>query len=506
VLPIGVDHLGNITLSVFNCRKLVELYFGDQSNQTATALEEKEVAKFKPLLDLIKISIEYIYIPKEIDSDAFTKLETDEIQILMGESLNNILEKCVTPTQIGEINKSLNQFIDGLSSELVDYAYRTPTDRQQNLRKQDLYNLITQAFFNIRKLHKKQGIHWLEINSLSSGEKQKAIIDVAHSLIKKHRDNAENLIIAVDEPESSLHMSACFDQFDALYDISRSCRQLLFSTHWYGFFPTIESGSASIITKKDNEHYVDLINLSSYREQVKQLASNSQGTLPYDIRLKSINDFVQSIITSSMGENSFNWIICEGTSEKLYLSAYLKESVENDRLRIVPVGGAKEIKRLYQHLLVSYEEFKSEIKGKIILISDTDSELVTYETKTLPNLICKRLVNVDSKKSTSLVNIDSNPVSPATEIEDVLNGKLFYETLNTFVTEQPELDFLGDVSDIAEIPSYFALDLKQSQRQNIKNFFDSGNNKFEFAKKYAEGVSRQYAVPDWISEIRRWLK
>ncbi len=37
------------------------------------------------------------------------------------------------------------------------YSYRTRTDRQQNLKKQDVYNLIIQAFFNIRMLHRKQG-------------------------------------------------------------------------------------------------------------------------------------------------------------------------------------------------------------------------------------------------------------------------------------------------------------------------------------------------------------
>ncbi|VVO01422.1 AAA family ATPase [Pseudomonas fluorescens] len=505
LIPIGIDHAGNTTLSIFNCRKLVEIHLGDAVEASLTSLDEAEMAVFTPLLQEIKSTIDYIYIPKEIDSEVFTKLEAAEIQVLMGETLNEILEARVTGRLVQDINRSLNEFIDALSTELVDYSYRTPTDRQQNLKKQDVYNLIIQAFFKIRKLHKRQGDGWLEINALSSGEKQKAIIDVAHSLIKNHRTSGDNLILAIDEPESSLHMSACFDQFDAIYDISKSCRQLLFSTHWYGFFPTIESGSAAIITKHENEHFVDLINLSSHREQVKQLSSGSRGVLPYDIRLKSINDFVQSIITSAIGDNPFNWIICEGSSEKIYLSAYFGESIARKRLRIVPVGGAREIKRLYQHLLVSYEDFKDEITGKIILISDTDPELVVYETKNHSNLICKRIVNDPKSKEAKLVNINSNPVSPKTEIEDVLNGPLFFQTLKEFINDFDYLSFLNNAGVVEDENSYFALDLRTSERQAIERFFDSGNNKYIFSEQYISALTVNHKTPGWISEIHGWL-
>ncbi len=505
LIPIGIDRLHEVSLSLFNCRKLVELHLGEDTDSAITTLTEIQVKEFTPLLDKIKASIDYIYIPKEIDSDSFTKLETKEIQSLMGESLNQIIEGLVSAEVVRDINGRLNSFLDTLSEELVSYSYRTRTDRQQNLKKQDVYNLIVQAFFNIRMLHRKQGEAWLEISSLSSGEKQKAIIDVAHSLIKNHRASGDNLILAVDEPESSLHMSACFDQFAALYEISRACRQLLFATHWYGFFPTIESGSAAVITRTGEEHIVDLINLSNQREQVRQMTRGSSGKLPYDVRLKSINDFVQSIITSSIGDEPYNWLICEGSSEKVYLSAYLKDLIETKRLRIVPMGGAKEIKRLYQHLAVSYEEFKDEVTGRIFLLSDTDAELVLYDVRNFDNLHCKRMVTAKSSRSVSLVNIQSNPMSPKTEIEDVLNGKLFYETLRTFVPDNPSLGFLNSYPEATEDLSFFALDLRDSEREAIEGFFDEGNNKFIFAEKYVTGLTPEKIVPSWITEIRDWL-
>jgi len=368
--------------------------------------------------------------------------------------------------------------------------------------------LIIEAFFKIRKLHKKQNENWLEIGDLSSGEKQKAIIDVAHKLLLHHRKGTNNLIIAIDEPESSLHMSACFDQFDALYEISRCCRQVIFSSHWYGFFPTIETGAVASISKKGKEHVIDLINLSNYREQIKQMIKGSRDKLPFDIRLKSINDFIQSVITSSIGEKPFNWIICEGSSERIYLTGYLKDLVEKKKLRIVPVGGSGEIKKLYNHFSTIYEDFKDEITGKIILISDTDAQLVRYETTKNhhPNLFCKRLVNCTTEKITKLVQIDSNPVSPKTEIEDVLNGSLFLATMKTFLENNPELSFLKETVCDPQTNIYFALDIKNSQWNQIEKFFSTENNKFDFAQRYVELLTENSKTPEWITEVRTWLE
>lgn len=508
VLPIGNNYNKEINISIFNCEKLVRKVRAQETGEVDSTLTSEELEQFVPLLNHIKEKIEYIYIPREIDPEQFTKLETKEIQILMGETLNQILSQRVPQTQISDINTSLNQFIDTLAEELNIYSYRTPTDRQQNLRKADVYNLIIQAFFNIRKLHKKEGEHWIEINALSSGEKQKAIIDVAHSLLSRHRESGANLIIGIDEPESSLHMSACFDQFDALYDISRDCMQIIFSSHWYGFLPTIESGSATVISKEDTNHVFDQIDLARYREQIKQMGVESRGKLPYDIRLKSINDFVQSVITSAIGDKPYNWLICEGSSEKIYFSKYFEDLIESKKLRIVPVGGAREIKRLYNHLSTSYEDFKDEINGKIILISDTDSELIKYDVSNYDNLICKRIVNCSSSSTTILVNIQSNPVSPATEIEHSLNGRLFLITLKTFQEDYPELlSFLDEITEeVSENSTYFSLDLRTSQWTQIEQFFDVDNNKFLFAKKYVENMDDTYEIPLWIHEIRTLIE
>ncbi|MCO6162563.1 AAA family ATPase [Flavobacterium sp. NRK F7] len=504
LLPLGVDYNLNVNISFFNSNIITRTLFPELDHEKTT-LDETELNILKPLFLEIKALYQYIYIPKDIDPTTFTKLETKEIQALMGETLLQVLEERVPNKQITEINKSLNDFLGGLSHELEDYSFRTPTDRQQNLRKTDIYNLIIEAFFNIRKLHKKQGDNWLEIGDLSSGEKQKAIIEVTHNLIKNHRDNSDNLIIAVDEPESSLHISACFDHFMKMYEIAESTHQFLFSTHWYGFLPIIEKCSVTAITKKDGDHLFDLVSLENYREAIKQQNRTSKGKLPYDLRLKSLNDFIQSIVSSILDEEPFNWIICEGSSEKIYFDFYFHELKVYNRLRIIPVGGANEIKRIYEHLSVSIDEFKKDLNGKIAFICDTDSELVEFESTNTKNVLVKRLVNINN--DTKLINISSNPKAPPTEIEDSLNGKAFNNTLKLYKEYYPELlDFVNLEEDKQEIPSYFAMDLAPSLYKNLLAFFDSDNNKYDFANSYIKELEKEeYAIPNWIIEIQEFF-
>ncbi len=504
LLPLGFTHDNTVSLSFFNTKKLGELLITD-FDKSQQSLNDEETKQFEPLVQELKTLIEYIYIPKDIDPENFAQLETKEIQSLMGETLTEIVEKCVPQGKIQEINQNLNTFIDKLSTVLEEYSFRTIGDRQVNLRKHDVYKLIVEAYFKIRKLHKREGAHWLEMSLLSSGEKQKAIIELAYHFLKSYRSNTMKIVLAIDEPESSLHMSACYDQFNKLFEVSLLCKQLLFTTHWYGFIPTVEDGCVSVISKTDKGHLFDLVSVCSYREEVKQAIKSSKGKLPYDIRLKSINDFTQSVVTSILTNEPFNWLICEGSSEKIYFEKYFADIKKEKKLRIIPVGGASEIKRIYNNLQVAYEDFKKEIQGKVILVSDTDAELVQYPTRDdLKNLLCYRIVNTEKDKKTVLVKIDSNPVSPKTEIEDSLNGKLFFETLLEFRVAYPELEnIIKDINEPTEEASYYSLDLSLSKQKILENFFNSGNNKFDFANKYVANLSDEYQVPDWIDNLKK---
>ncbi|ENV27640.1 ATP-binding protein, partial [Acinetobacter baumannii] len=466
---LGFDYKENIHLSIFHHTEIL------LNKEDVTSESKLDIYNdlLKNQINTIRDYYEYIYIPREIDTESFTKLETSEIQKLMGENLYDELEGLITKTDIREINTKLNGYITSLSKDLVEYTYRTSGLKQQYLKPKQVYDLVIQAFFNIRKLFKKEGNDWLEINSLSSGEKQKALIDMAEKLLEKRNKNNQNVILAIDEPESSLHMSSCYDIFDQLYTMSSHCHQLLITTHWYGFLPIIENGNASIITRSSNDqHNADLINLYHYKEQIKELTTANRGAFPSNIRLKSMNDLIQSIITSATNNPPYNWLICEGSSEKVYLNYYLEDLIKERKLRIIPVGGAKAIKQIYGYLSTAYEDFSSEVKGKIFLLSDTDASLVRYEVKSddqHKNLRSKRLANCNTAFTTKLVTIHDNHMTSPTEIEDVLNANLFKETLKEFQDDY-DLEFLNSAAFDPAYCSQWCFTLHGEFKHEVRQF------------------------------------
>lgn len=111
-------------------------------------------------------------------------------------------------------------------------------------------------------------------------------MDIAYGFLTNHRENGDNLIIGIDEPECSLHMSACFEQFEKLYSISGICEQLIFTSHWYGYLPTVENGCTTTILKTDSTHHFELYDLASYREEVRKKVKTSSPGMPFDIKIK----------------------------------------------------------------------------------------------------------------------------------------------------------------------------------------------------------------------------
>lgn len=502
IVMLGVNYERNVFIPILS-----------EANITLAVSDDD----LKNTIEEIKSKFAYVYIPKDIDSEQFTKLETREIQLLMGESLENIIKGKITDKTIREINANLDDFIDELENQLDGYVYKTIQHKQQKVKRTDINKLIIDTYFSIRKLHKKLGSEkFIDIRQMSSGEKQQAIIDVAHSLLKNHSSDGKKLILGIDEPEASLHISSCLEQFGKLYDIARDCRQVIFTSHWYGYLPILNNANTCVVTKNSSNHLFDLINSYNYREEINHSIRNSQGVLPYDISLKSTSDFIQSILISIISDNPFNWLICEGSSEKIYFEKYFENEISNNKLRIVPVGGASKIKSIYQNFIVSYQELKDSIGykrnpnwGRILLLSDTDKELVEYDVIDDDNVRCKRLVLSDN--NVKLVNIKSLPKTPETEIEDCLDARLFIRVLNGFKSSYTELNNINLPDDCNEGISSYELNLGPKDKAELIKFFDIDNGEMKtiFATQYVKLLSENeeiYSTPQWIDELRKWFR
>lgn len=501
------------------------IYFGGYQNYI-DFINENPIIKsseaeiqtyFKGFYDYVISHYSYLYIPVETDVFTYTKLETVGMQKLMDRNIQDEIVKAITPGTLKQINKDLNCFVKDVEDILEEYEYKGY--HKNSLTMPDLVSKIIEAYFSIKVLNKKSkiGTKVIPVSELSSGEKRKALIDVAYSFLLKNHNADSNIILAVDEPEASLHISACYDQFEKLFSLSKNKHQILVSTHWYGFLPIVQNGSATSIRKNiANETSADFFNLYNYRETITQDKKKSKGPLPIDYNIKSYNDLIQSILFSILKEEPYNWLVCEGLSEKIYFEVFFKNEIQNNKLRILPLGSFKEVRKLYNNLLSPIKDPDYKINGKVICLIDTDSERVEvdYENSN-KNLFFYRLWNNKKENlKTELIDVDKNSMSPPTEIEDCLSPFIYRQTLIEFAEEYDKIKKIVESCAVIEgaLNSYSIYDLKDSEKDDIKEFFNDkeGYNKIKFAEKYIEIAQSQFFKNDlemeWIAKIKKIIK
>lgn len=460
----------------------------------------------------------YIYMPVEAGIEEFTKLETNNMQKLIGTDINEKIKEIIADKTLDNINTKLNAFISELESKLKIYTYKH--SNRTNISMNELTQKVIELFFSIRTLHKIKDNKKISADRLSSGEKRQAFIEVSVGLLSSQDIRNKEIIFAVDEPEASLSVSNNFSQFEKIINLQRDNIQILITTHWYGFLPITLNGNAHFLSKEVDGDKIkfnfNTFNLYNYREKLRQITKNRKDEdveIPNDIQLKSMHDLVQSIVSSVRLDEPYNWLICEGSSDKIYFDFYFKDLVEKNNLRILPVGGASEVIKIYEYLKLPMSE-KDNINGKIYCLIDSDgkSDQLVCEGKWKNSMVAKRILNKSEDKRTSLVDVSSNEHKMTTEIEDCLDGIIFIETLKTYTKDQAIVDILGDEKNFKDktLNSHFCFNLRDDDRKILKDFFDqdSGYRKIEFAKRYVEIASGKDNLKNqkWIEEIKKWIK
>lgn len=457
------------------------------------------------LQKLILSAYAYFYIPVETDPLVYTKLEKQQIQSLLDEDIRREISNAITKKTVREIGEKLDEFLSGIHQSLSDYRYKS--GYRDSLTLNDITSKVFDSYFSTKILHKKDGVSEVPVSGLSAGEKRRALIDVAYAFLDRKRSRNVNVVLAVDEPDASLHVSACHDQFAKLARIVSLVdppAQVLLTTHWYGFLPIAQEGVAHSMAETGNELSFTSIDLYSYREQVKQKSKNSKGKFPVDVSIKSYNDLVQSVVASIVRNDPYNWIFCEGTSDKIYLEFFLRDLIERKKLRIVPVGGFKEVRRIYEHLLAPMGDKEYDVKGKVVCLVDTDAQLAKVElSNSAKELFFMRVVFTGG--DVVLVKADSEFSAPVTTIEDCLASEDFYPNFHSFVAENysGEADLMKMKSEYplakGSLASYSCMDLRESARARLRDLFEIDDNKVRFARMYVKGAKR--APPKWVDSL-----
>ncbi|PZP24171.1 AAA family ATPase [Pseudomonas kuykendallii] len=477
------------TVSSYN--SLIKNYAS--SGEAITLLQQRIIEYYK-----------YIYLPADIDFIEYTKIEGKTIQALLGQKLDTIVRAFIGREDVRTINSQLNEFLGSISKKLEFYEYRKPAQKQNLVNQSHLTEKVIEAFFESKVLNRKVGRERTPVGDLSSGEKRQALVDVAKAfLLANAAPSHQQIILAIDEPELSLHVSSCFGQFEKLREIAHSQIQILITTHWYGFMPIISDGVAVYCPRGDQPPL--LLDLRCFREDIKKLRSKTLGELPVELELKGINDLVQSII-ASITSSDYKWIICEGSADRIYLNHYIKIP----GLLIVPVGGSSVVKKIFNYLHLALEDARDDIKGRVFCLLDTDKRFESFDGKdSLNGIQIRRIKNDEDSFRTALLKTSDNNASPSTIIEDTLNPSSFISAIDSFRSNKYYDKLVSQLpnkltSENNKWPSGLALNLNFTDRKAMEHLFEADGFKVKFALKYTE-IDDSSEKPEWIREIEAFL-
>lgn len=480
------------------------------------------------ILDVIKGYYKYIYIPVQTSSSDVLRLESKEIQNLMNSNILDDIDKILNEKKfksekkrknnisvIDYLNDSLNLYMDEVNKVIKkidnNYEYKVEGAYKKNLTSNDVRRKILEAYFSIRTLKKDKK----EIEELSSGEQRIAIIDIATAFLINNLDNNEQVILAIDEPENSLHISKAFNQFERLNNLATK-HQILITTHWYGSLPVTHKGFLVYLKKilEDKFYRVkfDKFKLSNYFESRKRL--------PKDIMLKGYFELTSSIL-SCMRSDKTNWIICEGTDDKTYIEHYLKGKVEN--LKVFSVGGCGNVIKIFKYLYtpLSEKDKSEEIESKILCLVDTDDNIVSLDcdSQTRNKKLKIARIQVDNSYNVGLKNLDPNGNHISTEIEDCLNPLILYKAIEYIVSiegsdeQKQALKFYKFNDDISvsrikgEQSIFNLIDIEGlNKKDKLYELFEDNHKKYNICKKYIE-ISSQLKddTPPIFNEIRAYF-
>ncbi|MFO4215627.1 AAA family ATPase [Klebsiella variicola subsp. variicola] len=519
LIPIGSVKKGandtpTPTMSIFESIEdyHVELESLIPESTSVTSNQRKyffQIALYRTL-DHIKEIYNYIYLPAEITVSEYSKIESNLLQSLLGENLQQKISKIIKKKDITEINRFLNEFVEPISKKLDGrYQFKKPSQRQNSFTQRHMVANIIESYFSDKILHYIDTVNKdTPIQNLSSGEKRKALLDIATNFLKYNpQKSQQSTILAIDEPELSLHATSCFQQFEKIKKISNIGIQSICTTHWYGFLPVAGSGTAIYIAPSQNQ--IKALDLSNYRDELKNLTTETNGSYLDVLEMKSNHDLTQSIVYSITSQNSYNWIICEGKTDKEYISKHLEfESIDN--LIVLSVGGSVAVKKIYNLLILALEDRKKTISGKVYCLLDTDHKYSAFHaTDTIPSIKIRRLLLNKNMDEIILAKVTDDSVYPPTEIEQALDAEFYIETLTSLYNNGEEaFSFMKKPLILQSSVSGGALDLNMTERKKITEYFDIPGKKYEFCNAYIEIMSKSEYIqtPRWLMDIRDFFQ
>lgn len=466
----------------------------------------------------------YIYIPVENRISDVLSLQAQEMQGLMDKKVVDEIRQLLSTKDYQDggvekkksivdlINDKLEEYIESINSRISEgYKFEARGSHKKTIKPNDILHAILNEYFSIRPLTKDGK----NIKSLSSGQQRLALIDVASTLLSTEAEKSKKVILAIDEPESSLEAALRFHQFSRLVDISeRLGHQVAITTHWYGLLLRPSRGRLHFVSEA--EHAPTLKSFS-----LKNLYDNRRH-FPDSIEMKSYFDLMSSML-SILKNSPTNWLVCEGYEDALYLNLYLKQDLPD--IIILPFNGCGNVKKLFEFLSVPFrdEDEISQIKGKILCLIDNDEKcpviLNGYKAGNFNKKLSFNRILLDRTNLEASIISVANPTATNTEIEDILDAKIMWGAINSLAAEDEELAELITHYELDTTITYSDLTknakfLKKSTMhayenlEKLKEILHKDENKRKLAENYCTIASKDKEINPlpWVAEIIKYFK
>ena len=461
--------------------------------------KDKQVVFSEDILkDYLKCGLDYhtyIYVPAESMPSSLLKLTNIDFQRLMSLPVRKAITSVLTNSKFNSesildgLNSNLNKYLDTIntqvSSERRNYIFTTPSRSKKNITAHDLTEQIISAYFAKRSLFmiESNDNTRLPISLLSSGEQKQAIINVFYSILinRSKDDNNDFLIWAIDEPETSQDYTHVLPQFERLEYLSSNKKvQILITTHWYGILPMASGGTAIQISPSEQK-------LSTKIDRFYL------GHLKDEFGIKSMYDLATSVISYWKTYPDKHILLCEGSTDKIYLQAYLN----SDRVKIIPVSGKGNVIKLVGLLQASLRGVKSEATGMIIAIIDTDPIKEYYHEPDLSNnqikLMRWQISSTNTSDTVSLIPFNQrNTRYTQTAIEDVLNPEVFIKAVTETAAQ-----FNTSFKNISLSSDGLVSHLYDAESKKLSAISYSGNDLQDVIKKMHEFINKHKGAIAW---------
>ncbi|MBX9567235.1 hypothetical protein FKF78_22645 [Aeromonas hydrophila] len=509
LVSIGRNGSGEIQLSPFNKQVLNKT----KQSRVSTAIVKK-------LFYYIFDKYRFVYIPVENKISDILSLQANEMQSLMDKAVVSEIKQLLDKKEhvigglkksiLGIVNEKLDAYIESINEDMKGaYVFKSKGgNSKRNIRPSDITDVIIKEFFSVRPLTKDEK----HIKDLSSGQQRLALIDVATTFLSTVNDKEKEIILAVDEPESSLEASLRFHSFLKLIAVSEKYRRQLFiTTHWYGSLLSPTNGVLHYIESKQASPQSSAPDIFQYPLNA---VYEHRGDFPSSIEMKSYFDLVSSM-SSLLKSSSNNWLVCEGTEDALYLTAYMKEQLNG--VNIMPFNGCGNIRKLYKIFAAFMSdgfELKN-LKGKVFFLIDTDTKNIIMESDYAQNscLRFERLSLAEDSTSACTVSVRS-PNGLQSEIEDVLEPEVMWQTLNELSKTDDTLKHYLSLYTLNTsavytgfsrgLPFLNKISMQSHEELNaFKNYLDTTVMKAKIASKYCsiikEGDDKKSLM--WMKSI-----